>query len=982
MVLMLLLASASAASAHDVAVSRTISPTTVTAGESFDVSLEITVTGPITSEQNSSYATVKEYYTAVDDMENWIISDVSAQTPFDGAFKNGNNNDTGLFEFSTGGGALYYMTLASGGSGTFYINYTMTSSASAGAGVHSISGYYTDADFSSTGTAGYTVDVTGDSEVTLLAPVDPPTYIDDTMSLQDVINASESGDTIMMAAGTYVLPADLYINKSDLTFMANGGEVIITPDASLSDIDIHLGLELGSVGGSTDVGCDASGTTFNGITFDRINKLGEQYTYIDNIDVSDERLEDCTFINTSVNLAHNAVMKNCVLDSSSESVYIYGDNVLMEGNIGSCRQIKGGTYSLSSTTTTPCSDFTMKNNDLSFKYLNYRTGSCLIEDNNITTSSYISLYDNVSNIIRDNTFSSSYTYMKLEGQVYENDLIYTGTSTTAYVQFYENGTYYLNNIGHPTVKLELATYSTPEPVTYTYAGVGQTSYLGNYYSNYTGADTDHNGISDENVTDSTNGGVDEYPLMGAWSADANSIGTSTTVLYEDTVELGSDMTCTFVPYDNTGTEYDIAPLSAMAALMATGLDMKTSDCWYSSMDSFFVESIEGYDTPSDWSKYWEFRVNGAATSYGIGSSTFDNVSDGDVVSLVYVDAASGSDEYSVVITVDVTEKDDFLYYGAVDLVTDDTYTLTLQDDEYTVDSLSALGALFETGLEFKMNDDDYVNSSSFYLESIEDIKDPTETCYWAFYVNGAYTSYGIGHVTDDVVTDGDTVSFILTDWDSYDEYDEVHIHVNQVDTPVLVQRDIANQNFYEELLTQYGLTSTKVTVTLTAREDIDSLALEEVIPEGWTLTSSNDDEGVFKANLTDDTRYEWVWTDKMTEGDSRTIEYILTLPSDEDSGEYPVDGTASVFVGDDDINDIPVVGDDMVYVSATDWNPWNDIDSDGSKYITTDELQAAISCWLNDLPAPTTGDDITTNRLQLLVHYWVQNKECPEGADA
>jgi hypothetical protein len=467
--------------------------------------------------------------------------------------------------------------------------------------------------------------------------------------------------------------------------------------------------------------------------------------------------------------------------------------------------------------------------------------------------------------------------------------------------------------------------------------------------------------------------------MGEWTGD--SITSDITVLYQGTVELGSDMTCTFVPYNNAGTEYDIAPLSAMAALMATGLDIEVSDGSYTSLNSFSLDNIMDIEAPTD-TCYWAFYVNGGYTSYGVGHATDDVVTDGDVVSFVLTDWTSYEEYYMISITVDVTEKDDFLYYGAVDLVNDDTYTLILQDDEYTVDSLSALGALFESGLEFEMNDDSYVNLSSFSLESIENIEEPTETCYWAFYVNGGYTSYGVGHVTDDVVTDGDTVSFILTDWNSYDEYDEVHIHVNQVDTPVLVQRDIANQNFYEELLEQYGLTSTKVTITLTAREDIDSLALEEVIPEGWTLTSSNNDDGVFKANLTDDTRYEWVWAETMTAGESRTIEYTLTLPSDEESGEYPVEGTASVFLGDEDVNDIPVVGDDTVYVSSTDWNPWNDIDSDGSKYITTTELQAAINCWLNDLPAPTTGEYVTTNRLQLLVHYWVQDKECPEGADA
>ena len=120
----------------------------------------------------------------------------------------------------------------------------------------------------------------------------------------------------------------------------------------------------------------------------------------------------------------------------------------------------------------------------------------------------------------------------------------------------------------------------------------------------------------------------------------------------------------------------------------------------------------------------------------------------------------------------------------------------------------------------------------------------------------------------------------------------------------------------------------------------------------------------------------------MAVGDMKSITYILQLDDEAAAANYYLEGTCSAFVSGMDVNDIPVTGEELVVVSSTDWNPWNDIDSADGKYITTAELQAAINCWLNDLPAPTTGADITTNRLQLLVHYWVQDRECPEGADA
>uniref|UniRef100_UPI00101AE062 DUF4430 domain-containing protein n=1 Tax=Methanolobus psychrotolerans TaxID=1874706 RepID=UPI00101AE062 len=310
------------------------------------------------------------------------------------------------------------------------------------------------------------------------------------------------------------------------------------------------------------------------------------------------------------------------------------------------------------------------------------------------------------------------------------------------------------------------------------------------------------------------------------------------------------------------------------------------------------------------------------------------------------------------------------------------------DEEYTIDSMTDFGLLIASGIDFEVNDRWY-SYGSFYLDSLEgytneDYSETEEYYSWHLCINDVSASMGLG---SNMLNDTDKVSFYYAPHSGYTpdiskSLYAVHLTANEVDYPVIAQRDIANQNFYEELLTNYGLTSTKVTVTLTAMEDIDSLTFEEVIPAGWTITSSNNDDGVFKQNLSEANRYEWVWTGEMDSGESKTVVYILTLPATAAEDEYPIEGTCSAYADDSDVNDIPVVGEETVYVSATDWNPWNDVDSDGAAYITTSELQAAINCWLNDLNTPTTGEPVTTNRLQLLVHYWVQNTECPEGADA
>lgn len=60
-------------------------------------------------------------------------------------------------------------------------------------------------------------------------------------------------------------------------------------------------------------------------------------------------------------------------------------------------------------------------------------------------------------------------------------------------------------------------------------------------------------------------------------------------------------------------------------------------------------------------------------------------------------------------------------------------------------------------------------------------------------------------------------------------------------------------------------------------------------------------------------------------------------------------------------------------VDDLDWNPWNDVMSDGGIDITTTELQEGIYLWVNDIPAPNTGEKITTEMLQQLIYNWLNS---------
>ncbi|MCM1987177.1 PKD domain-containing protein [Methanococcoides seepicolus] len=347
-------------------------------------------------------------------------------------------------------------------------------------------------------------------------------------SLQDTIYAAQNGDMIMMAPGTYTVPLiagkiALYINKSGLTFMANGGEVIITPDAGDVSPMIYLGRE-----DATDTtGCDASGITFKGITFGSFALQGDQLDgdtdyFEPNQIVNNMRFEGCTFLEgDSIYLYEGSSVLDCTF-SGDRRIHVFGNNTRIEGNSGTGVDIYGGYYYESGDYCIFYNE-TIRNNTLSDVYISF-DGEALVENNVFDGVTMLYLDDGPNNIIRNNEFlNSTSKYNKFKGQVYQNTFT-NGYGDTARLYLKDNGTYYLNNfIGYTDIRLyDYTTFNTPTPVTYTYIGQEYTGYLGNYYSTYAGNDTDGNGVGEDNIT-SSYGGIETYPLMGAWDATGSEI---------------------------------------------------------------------------------------------------------------------------------------------------------------------------------------------------------------------------------------------------------------------------------------------------------------------------------------------------------------------------------------------------------------------------------------------------------------------------
>ncbi|MCW7079393.1 MAG: PKD domain-containing protein [Canidatus Methanoxibalbensis ujae] len=117
---------------------------------------------------------------------------------------------------------------------------------------------------------------------------------------------------------------------------------------------------------------------------------------------------------------------------------------------------------------------------------------------------------------------------------------------------------------------------------------------------------------------------------------------------------------------------------------------------------------------------------------------------------------------------------------------------------------------------------------------------------------------------------------------------------------ITAMRDISNQ------AVNPGDTFT-VTVTITANQEIEALALDEDIPSGWEVTRVSDDAAAFKEST-----IEWIWTEKLSAGDSKTVVYNVTVPSNAESGTYYITGKVSAY----NVNPIAVGGETEVNVTG------------------------------------------------------------------
>ncbi len=193
-------------------------------------------------------------------------------------------------------------------------------------------------------------------------------------------------------------------------------------------------------------------------------------------------------------------------------------------------------------------------------------------------------YTSSGNVISNNTVVSTIYGIQLD-YVKNNNIITNNTilnPTTAGIYLYAssaypvtNNTFFLNSVINAPTNIKIynslnsyATgniWNTTAPLTYWYGGVERSEYMGNYWSNYAGADADGNGIGDTAyITVSPN--QDSYPLMAEAMDYVLTLSAPTAEFYSNyTAPQSSPLTVKFydlsagIPtgwawdFDNNGT---------------------------------------------------------------------------------------------------------------------------------------------------------------------------------------------------------------------------------------------------------------------------------------------------------------------------------------------------------------------------------------------------------------------------------------------
>jgi len=278
-------------------------------------------------------------------------------------------------------------------------------------------------------------------------------YVHEGESIQNAINSASDGDTVFVYNGTY--NGEFAINKPNITLKGEGADkVILSGDLSISGNIIAIG---GTVGAAP--GCIVEGFT-----------------------LTNDPVGIAIFGNAPHCIIRNNVIEGMTYDTGS--IIITADNTTFTNNVVvNSTGLYGAVYVRDS-------QFSKVVNNT----IKWGKGAG------------VTLENSGSNIVaKNNLISNGYSGIELynagEGnKIYLNNFIDNGLTATT------------SDSTEPTTTY----WNSTEPIEYVYNGTTYTNYLGNYWSDYSGADGDSNGIGDTNYVVPESLGEDYRPLMAGF----------------------------------------------------------------------------------------------------------------------------------------------------------------------------------------------------------------------------------------------------------------------------------------------------------------------------------------------------------------------------------------------------------------------------------------------------------------------------------
>ncbi len=341
---------------------------------------------------------------------------------------------------------------------------------------------------------------------------------DDYPTIQQAVDASNRGDTIIVRGGTYI--ENVYIDKPYLTIRSeNGSTNCIVQAADSSNPVIEVTASFVSVTGFT-VGKGSVGIYLNHTSYCNISKNN----------CSNNGYGIRLWYSNNSNIINNICSKN----SHSIDLIVSNDNVI-SSNIckNSCFNIYLSNSNNNKIKYNNCSNTNIQD---CLRCQPYYGISLSCSNNNIITNNKI--FDNIYGIFfiesSYNKIISNEIFRNAKGLrtawkskfneisrnaffdnsigLYLHDVCYMVCPVRNNNIIYFNN--FINNTNNARTRASENIWRSTEPMTYTYNGKTYKSYLGNYWDDYIGSDADGDGIGDTPY--SIDSDKDNYPLMEPW----------------------------------------------------------------------------------------------------------------------------------------------------------------------------------------------------------------------------------------------------------------------------------------------------------------------------------------------------------------------------------------------------------------------------------------------------------------------------------